>query len=130
MQIWGFGLNGKIKYARLWRHAFDQTCQRNLMTMRVISKRITFKRTFALKGLDGIHSPGTYSVETHEENGGFLSFLRRKRTSTWIRICRNPGTGGALQMMHIDPLELQTVLARDAASYEVETQVPLYRKEG
>jgi hypothetical protein len=97
--------------------------------MRVISKRVTFKQTFALKGLNGIHSPGTYSVETHEEYGGFLSFLRIKRTSTWIRICRNPGNGGVLQMMRIDPLELQTVLARDVASYGVEAPVPLYRRE-
>lgn len=84
------------------------------MTMRARVKRVTFLRPFVLKGLEGVQPSGTYSVETREEHAGFFSFLYAKRTSTWIRICRNPGTGGVLQVVNIDPLDLQTAQMRDA----------------
>lgn len=98
------------------------------MTRRMSSKRVTFIRTFVLKGLEGAQPPGSYSVETREGYAGFFSFLKPKRTSTWIRICRNPGTGGFLQMVNIDPLDLQTALIRDAVSGRAETTSPLHCK--
>lgn len=85
-------------------------------------------RTFVLKGLAEAQPPGTYSIETREENGGLFSFLKAKRTSTWIRICRDSGTCGVLQMVNIDPLELQATLIKDAASYEKKGPVPPHRK--
>lgn len=85
-------------------------------------------RTFALKGLAEAQPPGTYSIETREDNGGFFSFLKAKRMSTWIRICRDSGTCGVLQMANIDPLELQAALVKDVASCEARDPIPPLRK--
>lgn len=89
------------------------------MTMRIHDKRVSFRRPFVLKGLEGVQPSGTYSVETHEEHARFFSFLNAKRTSTWIRICRNPGIAGVLQSVNIDPLDLAAALIRDAVPAEV-----------
>jgi hypothetical protein len=75
-------------------------------------------RPFVLKGLDGPQPNGTYSVETRKERAGFFSFLKTKRTSTWIRISRTPGIAGVLQVVSIDPLDLQAALMRDAVPSE------------
>ena len=82
------------------------------------SKRVTFNRPFALKGLKEAQPSGTYSVETREEPAAFFSFLEAKRTSTWIRVCRQPGIAGVLQMVSIDPFDLTATLLRDAAPTE------------
>ena len=84
------------------------------MTMRARGKRVTFKRPFVLKGLEGVQPSGTYSVESREENAGFFSVFKVKRPSTWIRVCRNPGIAGVLQVVNIDPLDLAAALMRDA----------------
>lgn len=84
--------------------------------MRVSNKRVKFWKPFILEGLQGVQPSGTYSVETRDERTGFFSFLDAKRMSTWIRICRNPGIDGVLQIVKIDPLDLQTALVRDAMS--------------
>ncbi len=88
------------------------------MTMRAPDTRVTFTRPFVLKGLEGVQPAGTYGVETREERAGFFSFLYGKRTSTWIRVCRNPGIAGDLQIVNIDPLDLAAALMRDAAPAE------------
>lgn len=82
------------------------------------SKRVTFTRPFVLKGLEGAQPSGTYSVETREEHAGFFSIFFAKQTSTWIRICRNPGIYGVLRIVNIDPLDLAAALMRDAVSTE------------
>lgn len=84
------------------------------MTTQTRSKRVTFLRTFMLKALEGVQPAGTYSVETRQEYNRFLPFLGTNRTSTWIRICRNPGIGGVLQVVNIDPLDLAAALMRDS----------------
>jgi hypothetical protein len=84
------------------------------MVMHARSNRATFTRSFVLKGLEGRHPPGTYSLETREKRPGFLSFLPGNRSSTWICICRNSGIDGVLQMVSIDPLDLAEALMRDA----------------
>ena len=92
------------------------------MTMRTRNKRVTFKQSFVLKGLDGVQPSGTYSVETRGEHNRFLPFLKANRTSTWIRICRNSGIGGVLQFVSINPIELAAALMRDA-------ETPYQRKD-
>ncbi len=84
------------------------------MVMHARNSRVTFTRSFVLKGLEGRHPPGTYSVETREERPRFLSSLPGKRSSTRIQICRNSGIDGVLQMVNIDPLDLAAALTRDA----------------
>ncbi len=84
------------------------------MTTRAQSMRVTFLRTFVLKALEGVQPAGTYSVETRKEFNRFLPFVGTNRTSTWIRVCRNPGIGGVLQLVNIDPLDLAAALMRDS----------------
>jgi hypothetical protein len=85
------------------------------MTLGTQEERVTFLRPFVLKGLEGVQPPGTYSVNTRQENTGFFSFLNAKHTSTWIRICQDSGAEGVLRVVSIDPLDLQTALTQDAA---------------
>jgi hypothetical protein len=89
---------------------------RQTLTFGTPNKRVTFTRPFVLKGLDGVQSSGTYIVGTGARPAGFFSFLNGNRESTWIRVCRNPGTTGVLQLANIDPLDLAAALIRDAVS--------------
>jgi hypothetical protein len=84
------------------------------MTIRQRDRRVTFRRPFELKGLDDMQPSGTYSVATHEDGAGYFPLFSSKKTSTWIRICRNPGIAGAVEHVNIDPLELMAALIRDA----------------
>jgi hypothetical protein len=88
------------------------------MTTRTRENRVTFLRPFVLKALKGVQPSGTYSVETRDEHNRFLPFLKANRTSTWIRVCRNPGIAGALHVVNIDPLDLAAALMRDAVLAE------------
>ncbi|MDH3228465.1 MAG: hypothetical protein OEN55_01615 [Alphaproteobacteria bacterium] len=93
------------------------------MTMRTHNERVTFMRPFALEGLEGVQPSGTYSVETREAHAGFFSLLGAKRTSKRIRVWRNHGFAGALQIVTVDPLELSAALVRDAVPIEVAKQL-------
>lgn len=84
------------------------------MTLPVTNKRVKFVKPFFLEGLQGVQPSGTYNVETRDERTGFFWFFYAKRMSTWIWVCRNPGIDGVLQVVNIDPLDLQTALMQDA----------------
>ena len=88
------------------------------MTLRKSNRRVTFLRPFILDGLEGVQPSGTYSVETRQEDAGVFSFFKAKSTSTWIRVCRNPGIAGVLNMVKVDPLDLQAALVRDTMPVE------------
>ena len=86
---------------------------------RTTIRDVTFARPFALRGLDGVHPAGTYTVETDEELIPSLSFTAYHRTATWLRL---PGrrevaepVAGRSEVAAIDPAELEAALARDAA---------------
>ena len=83
------------------------------MTVRTISKTVAFSRSFSLPGIDGAQPPGTYNVDTDEELLEDISFAAYRRIATWIWL---PSAGaGSAQMVLIDPLALETALARDVA---------------
>jgi hypothetical protein len=82
----------------------------------VTNKRVKFVKPFFLEGLQGEQPSGTYSVETRNERTGFFALFKAKQTSTWIRISQNPGVDGVLQIVNVDPLDLQTTLMRDVMS--------------
>ncbi len=82
--------------------------------MRKRTDRVAFRRPFVLNGMKGPQPPGTYSVETHDERSGILSFLYGERRSTWMLICRDHGIGGILKSVGIDPSDLAAALKRDA----------------
>ena len=84
------------------------------MTPRSHSKSVVFSYPFELKGVDGILPAGDYRVVTDEELIEELSFPVYRRISTMIFL---PGQGrqaSSLEMMTIDPLDLEAAQDRDA----------------
>jgi hypothetical protein len=84
------------------------------MTMRTTDKTITFHRPFNLKGVDRVLPPGDYRVVTEEELIEGLSFAAYHRVSTVIFV--PAPSGSAVEMVTIDPLELEAAQAQDAAN--------------
>ena len=56
------------------------------MPLRTSRRTVTFRRPFALRGLEGVQPAGTYEVETDEELLEQLSFPVWHRTATTIRL--------------------------------------------
>ena len=84
------------------------------MTTRTSSKTVTFRRPFRLKGVDRMLPPADYRVVTDEELIEGLSFPAYRRISTVIFV--PAPSGSAVEMVTIDPLDLQAALAQDAAT--------------
>ncbi|MGZ5262015.1 MAG: hypothetical protein ACXWC0_30745 [Burkholderiales bacterium] len=82
------------------------------MTTRTTSKTITFHRPFCVKGVDRLLPPANYQVATNEEVIEGLSFQVYRRISTEIFVPTQ--SGSAIEMLTIDPLDLQAAKERDA----------------
>ena len=83
------------------------------MTTRTRDKTWTFAGPFALKGVDRLLPAGSYRVATDEELIEGLSFPVYRRIATMIFA---PGRNRAsLEMLSIDPDDLQAAQERDAA---------------
>jgi hypothetical protein len=85
------------------------------MIMRTSSRTVTFARPFTLSGIDGPQPPGTYTVETDEEQLDDSSPPVYRRLATMIRLPGRPGSGELVQVVTVDPDELAAVLLRDGA---------------
>jgi hypothetical protein len=89
------------------------------MTVRTGHSTVTFVRPFVLSALEGEQPAGTYAIGTDEELLPGLSFPVYRRVARWIRVPSRPGSAGFApgfaQIVTIDPEELTTTLARDAA---------------
>jgi hypothetical protein len=81
------------------------------MTMRTVTKTVTFHRPFHLKGIDRVLPSADYRVMTDEELIGGLSFSAYRRVST--RILVPAESGCAVEMVDIDPSDLQAAMDRD-----------------
>jgi hypothetical protein len=83
------------------------------MTTRMTSKTVTFRRPFILDGFGEVQAPGTYTVETEEEQLDTASVTTAvwKRTCTIIHLTK----GTAIEYRQIDPEELNKALLRDDA---------------
>jgi hypothetical protein len=84
------------------------------MTIRTIHKTITFLKPFYLNGVDRLLPPRDYDVVTDEELIEGLSFSAYHRVSTAIFV--PAPSGSAIEMVTIDPLDLEAALERDATS--------------
>ena len=84
------------------------------MTVRTIRRTISFLRPFYLKGVDRVLPPRDYDVVTDEELIEGLSFPAYHRVSTSIIV--HAPSGSAIEMVTIDPLDLEAALEQDAAS--------------
>jgi hypothetical protein len=72
----------------------------------------TFNKAFVLKGIDRPLPAGRYRVVTDEELIEGLSFPAYRRVATMMFV---PGPNGlSLEMVTIDPAELQAAHERDA----------------
>ncbi|MGA7323669.1 MAG: hypothetical protein WBX25_04110 [Rhodomicrobium sp.] len=84
------------------------------MFTRSHNKTVAFSHPFELKGVDRVLPPGNYRVVTDEELIEELSFPVYRRVSTIIYV---PGEtyNPSVEMVTIDPLDLQAALDRDGA---------------
>jgi hypothetical protein len=85
------------------------------MTTRSSSKTVTFAFPFLLKGVDRVLPAGDYRVVTDEELIEGLSFPIYRRVSTMIFVPAQSHQA-AVEMVTVDPLELQAAQDRDAAA--------------
>jgi hypothetical protein len=85
------------------------------MTIRTIRRTVAFRRPFYLKGVDWLLLPGDYSVVTDEELIEGLTFSAYHRISTRMLVPAHPGS--AVEMVTIEPLDLEAALERDAAAH-------------
>jgi hypothetical protein len=74
-----------------------------------------FNRPFLLKGIDRTLPAGSYRVVTDEELIDGISFPAYRRVATMIFVPAAPGTS-SVEMVTIDPLDLQAALDRDASA--------------
>ena len=89
------------------------------MTIRTRKETVTFKRPFALRGMDRgidrVWPPGVYDVETDEQLLHGVSVPAYRRLATWIRLPMKPGRPGVTEILNVTPEELDAALLRDTA---------------
>jgi hypothetical protein len=89
------------------------------MTTRTSRKTLTFSGPFSLKGVDHELPAGDYRVVTDEELIEGLSFPVYRRISTMIFVPAQSHRASSVEMVTVDPLDLQAALELDAAAHEV-----------
>ena len=97
------------------------------MTVRTTATEVTFRHAFHLKGADGMQPPGTYAVETDEEEIPGLSFRAYRRISTTIALWSPYGGAAVRQMVSIDPADLEAALMKDRQTADALTPAPARR---
>jgi len=83
------------------------------MTTRSLSKTVVFHHPFKLASVDRILPPGDYRVVTDEELIEELSFPAYHRVATLIFVPGEPKHASSVEMVAIDPGELQAAHERD-----------------
>jgi hypothetical protein len=84
------------------------------MTTRTSSKTVTFAHPFLLKGVDRILGAGDYRVVTDKELIEELSFSAYRRVATMIFVPAASGPASSVEMVAIDPRDLQEAQDLDA----------------
>jgi hypothetical protein len=82
------------------------------MLTRTLRKTVVFAHPFLLAGIGRVLPAGDYRVVTDEELIEGLSFAAYRRVSTMIFVPARRGAG--VEMVSIDPSELEAAQARDA----------------
>lgn len=81
------------------------------MSVRTRTTLVSFTRSFALSGIDGLLPAGSYWVDTDEETIDSLSRLAWRRVATTIEVQAN----GETKILTIGPAELDELVRRDNA---------------
>jgi len=89
------------------------------MATRTQRKTVAFGHPFRLKGVDRVLPPGDYEVLTDEELIEGLSFPVYHRVSTAIIVPAQSHQASSVEMVPIDPHDLQSVQDRDAAAQQL-----------
>ena len=84
------------------------------MPARSLSKTVVFSKPFQLKGVERVLPAGDYRVVTDEELIDGLSFPVYRRVATMIFLPAQSHRAATIEMVTIDPLDLQTAQDRDA----------------
>ncbi len=84
------------------------------MNNRTSEERVTFNRNFLLPSVDEVLPPGTYLIETEEEQIDSLSFVAYRRVATTITLPALGTETGSKQVITIDPSELAAARAKDS----------------
>jgi hypothetical protein len=85
------------------------------MNTRTSNRTVSFKLPFSLNGVDRVLPPGDYRVLTDEALIDGLSFLVYRRVSTMIYLPAQFHQASSVELVTIDPLDLQAAQERDAA---------------
>ena len=88
------------------------------MTTRTKRKTVTFLHPFWLRGVDRTLQPGEYQVVTDEELIEGLSFPAYRRVSTMIFVPAQSHRAASIEMVTVDPRDLQATQDRDAATHQ------------
>ena len=75
---------------------------------------MSFARPFLLKGVDRVLAAGQYKVVTDEELIEELSFPVYRRIATMIFVPADSQNSSSVEMVAIDPRDLQEAQDRDA----------------
>ena len=75
---------------------------------------MSFARPFLLKGVDRVLAAGQYKVITDEELIEELSFPVYRRVATMIFVPADSQNSSSVEMLAIDPRDLQDAQDRDA----------------
>jgi hypothetical protein len=89
------------------------------VTTRTQRKTVVFRHPFLLKGVDRSLPPGGYEVVTDEELIEGLSFAVYRRVSTAIIVPAQSHQASSVEMVAIDPRDLQSAQDRDAAANQL-----------
>jgi hypothetical protein len=85
------------------------------MITRTHRKNFVFRHPFRLKSVGRTLPPGDYQVVTDEELIEQLSFPVYRRVSTMIFVPAQSSSNSSIEMVTVDPLDLQAAQDRDAA---------------
>lgn len=83
------------------------------MTTRTQRKAVVSSHPFRLKGVDRVLAPGDYEVVTDEEMIEGLSFPVFHRVSTAIIVPAQSHQASSVEMVAIDPRDLQSAKEQD-----------------
>jgi hypothetical protein len=86
------------------------------MTTRTTETLLNFERPFALTGSDRNYPAGAYRVVTDEKLIDGLSFLAYRRVSTMMFVPGRVPGGSSMEMIVVDPADLEAAQLRDSAS--------------
>jgi len=90
---------------------------------RITCKSVEFLRPFWLAGVDGMQPPGTYDVETIEEQLDGLSFVGYRRVSTTIALQGSTAATLSRQLTEIHPADLTAALDREVEAFNGQSQI-------